>query len=47
VVAIDRYVRKLDEAAPRWGNEEILSVDAERVGVAMQRFVIEVTTPLP
>jgi len=40
--AIDRQVRKLDEAVLRWGNEKILSVDTERVGVATQRFVIDV-----
>jgi hypothetical protein len=39
-VAIDRQVRKLDEAVLRWGNEKILSVDTERVGSATQKFVL-------
>jgi hypothetical protein len=43
-VAIDRQVRKLDEAVLRWGNEKVLSVDRERVGVATQKFVIDVAT---
>jgi len=41
-VAIDRQVRRLDEAVLRWGNEKVLSVDSERVGVATQEFVIDV-----
>ena len=41
-VAIDRQVRKLDEAVLRWGNEKVLSVDIERVGVTTQKFVIDV-----
>ena len=41
-VAIDRQVRKLDEAVLRWGGEKVLSVDAERVGAATQEFVLEV-----
>jgi hypothetical protein len=41
-VAIDRQVRKLDEAVLRWGGEKVLSVDTERVGVATQKFVIDV-----
>jgi len=41
-VTIDRQVRKLDEAVLRWGNEKILSVDIERVGVTTQKFVIDV-----
>ncbi len=41
-VAIDRQVRKLDEAILRWGNEKVLSVDTERVGVATQKFVIDI-----
>ncbi len=44
---IDRQVRKLDEAILRWGNEKILSVDTERVGVATQKFIIEVTRRQP
>jgi len=42
-VTIDRQVRKLDEAVLRWGNEKVLSVDTERVGVATQKFIIDVT----
>jgi hypothetical protein len=41
-VAINRQVRKLDEAVLRWGNEKVLSVDTERVGAATQEFVIDV-----
>jgi hypothetical protein len=41
-VAIDRQVRKLDEAVLRWGGEKVLSVDAERVGAATQEFVLDV-----
>jgi predicted PP-loop superfamily ATPase len=41
-VTIDRQVRKLDEAVLRWGGEKILSVGIERVGVATQRFVIDI-----
>jgi hypothetical protein len=43
-VAIDRQVRKLDEAALRWGHEKILSVDVERVGTSAQEFVIDVVS---
>jgi hypothetical protein len=39
---IDRQVRKLDEAVLRWGNEKVLSVDTERVGMASQQFAIDV-----
>ena len=39
---IDREVRKLDEAALKWGREKVLSVTTERVGSATQKFVIEV-----
>ncbi len=46
-VTIDRPVRKLDEAILRWGNEKVLSVETQRVGVATQPFVIDVTAPLP
>ncbi|MCU0916669.1 MAG: Ig domain-containing protein [Planctomycetes bacterium] len=42
-VAIDRQVRRLDEAVLRWGNEKVLSVDTERIGTATQKFVIDVT----
>jgi hypothetical protein len=41
-VAIDRQVRKLDEAVLRWGGEKVLSVDTERVGTMTQKFVIDV-----
>jgi len=46
-VAIDRQVRKLDEAVLRWGNEKVLSVDTERVGMATQRFVVNVVRREP
>jgi hypothetical protein len=39
---IDREVRKLDEAALKWGNEKVLSTTSERVGAAAQKFVIDV-----
>jgi len=45
-VAIDRQVRKLDEAVLRWGNEKVLSVDTERVGAATQEFVIDVVNAI-
>jgi hypothetical protein len=41
-VTIDRQVRKLDEAVLRWGGEKVLSMEAERVGEATQKFVIDV-----
>jgi hypothetical protein len=41
-VTIDRQVRKLDEAALRWGREKVLSIETERVGTAIQKFVIDV-----
>ena len=40
---IDRQVRKLDEAALKWGTEKIASVTNETVGTASQPFVIEVS----
>jgi len=46
-VAIDRQVRKLDEAVLRWGGEKILSVDIERVGVTTQKFIIDVVMREP
>jgi hypothetical protein len=46
-VTIDRQVRQLDEAILRWGNEKVLAVDAERVGMATQQFVIDVRAPHP
>jgi hypothetical protein len=39
---IDREVRRLDERALSWGLEKTLSTDKERVGVAMQRFTLDV-----
>jgi len=41
-VTIDRQVRKLDEAVLRWGGEKVLSIEAERVDAATQKFVIDV-----
>jgi len=41
-VIIDRQVRKLDEAELRWGREKLLSKEAEHVGSATQKFVIDV-----
>jgi hypothetical protein len=46
-VTIDRQRRKLDEAILRWGNEKVLSVDTERVGVTTQEFVIDVLKTRP
>ncbi len=43
-VVIDRQVRKLDEAALRWGREKILSVDIQRVGKTTQKFAIDVVS---
>lgn len=41
-VTIDREVRKLDEKALIWGRENVLSTTTERIGSAIQKFVIEV-----
>jgi hypothetical protein len=41
-VTIDRQVRKLDEAVLRWGREKVVSIETECVGVATQKFVIDV-----
>jgi hypothetical protein len=41
-VTIDRQVRKLDESVLRWGREKLLSIEAEHVGAATQKFVIDV-----
>jgi hypothetical protein len=41
-VTIDREVRRLDERALSWGVEKTLSTSAQRVGVATQRFTLEV-----
>ncbi len=41
-VTIDRQVRKLDEGVLRWGGEKVLSIEAEHVGAATQKFVIDV-----
>jgi hypothetical protein len=40
--SLDREVRELDEAALKWGREKVLAVTAERVGAAVQEFVIVV-----
>jgi hypothetical protein len=40
--SIDREVRKLDEAALKWGREKVLAVTTQRVGSATQEFVINV-----
>ena len=40
--AIDRQVRKLDEKVLAWGNEKVLSTSTDRVGVATQKFVLEI-----
>jgi hypothetical protein len=39
---IDREIRKLDARSLSWGIEKIVSTDTQRVGVATQRFVIDV-----
>ena len=39
---IDREARKLDEKALVWGSEKVLSTATERVGVATQKFVLDV-----
>ena len=39
---IDREVRKLDEAALKWGREKVLSVTTKRVGSWAQKFVVHV-----
>jgi hypothetical protein len=41
-VTIDREVRKRDERALSWGVEKTLSTSTQRVGVATQRFTLEV-----
>jgi hypothetical protein len=41
-VTIDREVRRLDERALSWGLEKTLSTSTQRVGVATQRFTLEV-----
>jgi len=46
-VAIDRQVRRLDEAVLRWGGEKVLSVGLERVGMTTQKFVIDVVRREP
>jgi hypothetical protein len=40
--SIERQVRTLDEPALRWGRESVVSTSTERVGSAVQKFVIEV-----
>jgi hypothetical protein len=39
---IDREQRNLDEKALSWGNEKILSTNTEEIGIATQKFTIEV-----
>jgi hypothetical protein len=39
---IDRAVRKLDPLALSWGHEKVVSTSTERVGVATQKFMIDV-----
>ena len=39
---IDREARKLDGPALSWGSEKIVSTGQERVGIASQKFTIEV-----
>jgi hypothetical protein len=39
---IERNVRNLDEKTLAWGNEKVLSESTERVGAAIQEFVIVV-----
>jgi hypothetical protein len=46
-VTIDREVRRLDERVLAWGNEKVLSMSAERVGEATQRFEIDVRRTPP
>ena len=41
-VTIDRQVRKPDEAVLRRGREKVLSVEAEHIGSATQKFIIDV-----
>jgi hypothetical protein len=41
---IDREARRLDERALSWGLEKVLSTGTQRVGVATQRFTIDVTS---
>jgi Putative Ig domain len=39
---IDRDLRRLDPLALSWGNEKIVSTSTERIGIASQKFTIEV-----
>ncbi len=41
-VTLERDVRRLDEAALKWGIEKVVSSGTETVGRATQSFVIEV-----
>jgi hypothetical protein len=41
-VTLDREVRKLDARLLSWGLEKVVSSGKERVGVARQRFMIQV-----
>ena len=39
---IDREVRKLDPSVLSWGNEKVVATGTERIGVATQKFTIDV-----
>ena len=39
---IDREVRKLDVRSLNWGVEKVVSTDKQKVGMATQKFAIEV-----
>jgi hypothetical protein len=43
VAVIERENRKLDDDTLKWGNEKVVSNAVERVGEAVQRFVIDVS----
>jgi hypothetical protein len=40
---ITRERRTLDEEALGWGHERVTAIDREEVGVAVQRFTVDVT----
>ena len=39
---IDRDVRRLDPGVLSWGNEKVISTGTQRIGVATQKFAIDV-----
>ena len=41
---IDREVRKLDARMLSWGVEKVLSTSTQELGVATQKFTIDVRT---